>query len=326
MITAILGLGLAVALAMVMGANNAGVQMAPAFGAGARSRWASLALFAVFTALGAVLMGDAVTETVGRSLFTHSFNGESWHFLVLAPAITVALIGTATFLGIPMPTTPVAVCSLVGVGLYFGNVNGLEVGWVVLWWVGTPAATLILTWIAGKILLARFPAHLHKDGLSPRARRVIGWLLTAEGCYSAFAIGSNNVGNAMGPLLGSQVTAEGFGILLTLVIGGLGFAAGAFLWGGRVLETLGKGITELCSIRALLVGMVASTVILISSIFGAPVSGALIVTSGVIGFSLALSGARRTAENSNVRKIVLVWATGPALAILITYAFVSIVR
>lgn len=326
MITAILGLGLAVALAMVMGANNAGVQMAPAFGAGARSRWASLALFAVFTALGAVLMGDAVTETVGRNLFTHAFNGAALHFLVLAPAITVVLIGAATFLGVPVPTTPVAICSLVGVGLYFGNVNGIEFGRVVLWWVGTPVATLLLTWIAGKLLLARFPAHLHRDGLSPRARRVIAWLLTAEGCYSAFAIGSNNVGNAMGPLLGSPVTAEGFGMFWPLVIGGLGFAAGTILWGSRVLETLGKGITELCSIRALVVGMVASTAILVASIFGAPVSGALVVTSGVIGFSLALSGARRTAENRNVRKIVLVWATGPALAILLTYAFVSIVR
>lgn len=324
MLLAALGLGLAVALAMNFGANNAGVHMAPAFGSGARSRLASLSLFAVFTAVGAVVMGEPVARKVGQDLFTEGFNGHSGFFLILAPTITLVILATANFLKVPMPTTPVAVCSLVGVGLYFGVVEWVQFGLIAAWWIGTPLVTLGVTYIVGKILLAKFPAHLHNDGLSPRKKRVIVWLLTLEGCYSAFAIGSNNVGNAIGPLLGSSTTMEGFGIVLPLLIGGLGFAAGTVLWGGRVLETVGKGITDLCYARALVVGMVASTTILTASIFGAPVSGALVVISSIMGFSLALSGARKTAQNRNVRRIVILWATGPVLAVLAAYTFVWI--
>ena len=314
-----LGIGLAFALAMNMGANNAGVHMAPAFGAGVRGKRSSLILFAIFTALGAGFLGWPVSETVGKGIFFADrvdLETLTWPLVVLAPAITVGLLGTANYLKVPVPTTPIAVCSLIGVGLFFGIVNGVEVGTILIWWVATPIGALILTWMVGKLLLAKFPGRLHNEGLSPRARKWIGWLLTAEGCYSAFAIGANNVGNAIGPIFGAGL----MGIVWASVLGATGFVVGTFLWGGRVLETVGKGITELCYVRALAVGMISSTGVLVASIFGAPVSGALIVTSGLIGFSLAVSGAKITAKNHNVRKIALVWATGPALAIGVSYA------
>jgi phosphate/sulfate permease len=320
MTLSILGLALALGLSLNIGANNAGVHMAPAFGAGARGKWASLVLFAAFALLGAILLGGRVVKTIGADLFeAGSLVSHPWFFLVLAPLVTVLLLALANFLRIPVPTTPVAICSLVGVGFALEATRTSRVGEILLWWVLSPLPVLALTWLTGKLLVARFPGLLHPERLSPRARRAIAWFLTFEGCYSAFAIGSNNVANAMAPVVGAGT----LGGIAATVVGGLAMGAGALLWGGRVLETVGKGITELCAIRALFVGVFASTALLVSSWFGVPVSGAFIVTLGVIGFSLAVEGTRSTAENRSVRRILAFWSLGPALAALVTYAAVA---
>ncbi len=317
-----IGVAIAVVLAMNIGANNSGVWMAPAFGSGLRRKGTALVLFAIFAALGAVTLGAPVVRTVGHGLFTTGLDANPWLFLVLAPTLTITIITVANLFKLPVPTTPTAICSLIGVGLFFGVVRGSKVVDILLWWGISPLASLVVTWTIGRILVARFPMLLHPELLSARAKKRIGILLTLTGCYSAFAIGANNVANAMGPLVGAGTV----GILTGTVLAGLAFAAGSVLWGGRVLETVGKGITELCHVRALVVGFVGATGMLAASFFGAPISGALIVTSGVIGFSLATSGARSTAENRNVRRIMLLWATGPALTVLVSFALVWMSR
>ena len=314
----ILGGFLAFALAFNISANNAGVHMAPAYGVGARRKWTALILFAIFTALGALLLGDEVSRTVGQDLFKDDFKSDTWLFLVLAPTITLVLLVVANLMKVPTPTTPVAIFSLVGVGMAYNMVNTPKLFEVLAWWVASPIATLVLTWGFGKILLAKFPAHAHHDTQSPRAKKWIGLLLTIEGCYSAFAIGANNVGNAVGPLFG----AGKLEMWVALALGAAGFVAGSLVWGGRVLETVGKGITELCHIRALVVGVVTATGLLVASLYGAPVSGALVVTSGMIGFSLASTGVRGTAGNRNIRRIVVVWTASPAAAVLVAYLLV----
>jgi phosphate/sulfate permease len=318
----ILALSIAAGLALNIGANNAGVHMAPAFGAGARGKWASLVLFAVFALAGALTLGQKVTETVGKGLFTASLGTHPWLFLVVAPVITVVLLSLSNYLRQPVPTTLVAICSLLGVGLAHGILNGHKVLVMLVWWVVTPFATLATTWTAGKILHTKFPALLNPATLSPRTRSVVGWLLTIEGCYSSFAIGSNNVAKSIGPIVGAGTLSP----LQATILGGTGMAIGGLLWGGRVLETVGKGITELCYVRALVVGVAAATGLVIASVFGAPVSGACIVTMGVIGFGMATHVKRTEAESRNVRRIAILWATGPAFAILVSYVLVLAVR
>ena len=316
----VLGFVLALALAANIGSNNAGVTMAPAFGAGARSRWASLILFAAFAVAGAALLGGRVVRTLGEDLFTAPLSGHPMLFLVVAPGVTLGLVALANVLRVPVPTTPLAVCSLLGIGFAFGVVRPSKALEVAGWWLVSPVAALALTWAAGLFLAWKFPRLLDAPG--PRAKRWTGGLLTIEGCYSAFAIGSNNVANSMAPLVGGEVV----GIQAAVWLGGAAMAAGALAWGGGVLDTLGKGITELCPARALVVGVVAATGLLLGSLFGVPLSGACLVTGGVMGFSLATSGASRTAANLHVRRIAVLWTTGPAAAVGMAYAAVSLLR
>ncbi len=121
---------------------------------------------------------------------------------------------------------------------------------------------------------------------------VVMQVLTA--CAVAFAHGSNDVANAMGPLAavynlatGGAVTAKAEVAPWMLAIGGLGIVIGLATWGYRVMETIGKKITELTPSRGFAVALGAATTIATASRFGIPVSTTHILVGAVLGVGLA---------------------------------------
>jgi len=313
----LIGALVAFTLALAIGANMAGVHMAPAYGAGARSRRGSLLLFALFSAAGALTVGPLVLRSVGTELFRRA-PAQEWPLLVLAPAIALSVVTIATLARVPFPTTLAAISAMIGVGLSCDILDARRALEILLWWVAGPVGTFLLTYSAGRYM-RRFPGLLGGTARASPARRAAGWFLTVEGCYSAFAIGSNNTANAFAPLVAAGETDA----VLAAAFSAAGFAAGALLWGGPVLDVVGTGITELCPVRATIVGFIAATGLLTASLFGVPVSGALLVTSGVLGFGLAVDGFRSGAGKRNVRRILLVWAAGPASAVIFAYLFTA---
>lgn len=303
-----------ITLALSIGANNSGVNMAPAFGAGARGRWSALLLFAIFAGLGAILLGPRTLEAVGNGLFTQRIRDTSV-LVILGPGIALSVITLAVLLRLPFPTTPAAISALMGVGLYYGVLNTTKVWTILAWWIASPLAALTVNYLIGILLLRKFPHLLDASKLSPRARKWIGTLLTVEGCYAAFAVGANNTANAFAPLVGAKLVTVPVATLLAAAA----FAAGALFWGGGVLRTVGKRITDLCYVRALVVGATGATGMLVASLYAVPVSGTLIITGGILGFSLATAGVRSTSENRQVRRTLLLWVTGPAWALSTGY-------
>jgi len=121
---------------------------------------------------------------------------------------------------------------------------------------------------------------------------VVLQIMTA--CAVAFAHGSNDVANSIGPL------AAIHGIVTTgaaaakaavqpwmLAIGGFGIMVGLATWGYRVMETVGKKITELTPSRGFAAELAAATTIVLASRFGIPVSTTHILVGSVFGVGLA---------------------------------------
>jgi PiT family inorganic phosphate transporter/sulfate permease len=144
--------------------------------------------------------------------------------------------------------------------------------------------------------------------------------LTVSGCFVAFSAGANNSANAVGPLVGMGLINSHSGAILA----GVAMGAGAILLGGRVLETVGKEITEICILRAISVEFTGATLLLTASLFGIPVSLAEIITSGIIGFSCAQQGFTVTAQNRHVARIAFFWFVVPFVAIGLSYMLSSI--
>lgn len=118
-------------------------------------------------------------------------------------------------------------------------------------------------------------------------------ILTA--CLVAFAHGSNDVANAVGPLsavygaIEEGVTSEVEVPINMLMIGAVGIVIGLATYGYKVMATIGKEITELTPSRGFAAEFAAATTIVLASKLGMPVSTTHTLVGSVIGVGFARS-------------------------------------
>jgi PiT family inorganic phosphate transporter len=116
-------------------------------------------------------------------------------------------------------------------------------------------------------------------------------VLTA--CYVAFAHGANDVANAIGPLAAifSVVKTKAVALqvqvpMWMLFAGGIAVGGGLLAFGTRVMETIGRNITEITPIRGFCAQFGAATTILVCSRLGLPVSTTHVMVGAVVGIGL----------------------------------------
>jgi PiT family inorganic phosphate transporter len=152
--------------------------------------------------------------------------------------------------------------------------------------------------------------------------RVFGVLMVVTACGMAFAHGSNDVANAIGPLAAVISVAQN-GVILAksslplwvLMIGGGGIVIGLATFGRHVIATVGKKITQLTPSRGFAAELAAATTIVIASGTGMPISTTHTLVGAVLGVGIA-----RGIDAIDLRvvgRIFLSWViTIPAGAIL----------
>jgi PiT family inorganic phosphate transporter len=150
--------------------------------------------------------------------------------------------------------------------------------------------------------------------------KVFVYLQILSACYVAFAHGANDVANAIGPvaavlgiLKNGYLTETSIVPSWLLALGGIGIVIGLATWGWRVMETIGKKITELTPTRGFCAEFGAATTILVASKLGLPISTTHCLVGAVLGVGLARG---LSALNLGmIREIVLSWVvTIPASA------------
>jgi len=124
--------------------------------------------------------------------------------------------------------------------------------------------------------------------------RVFAVLMVITACGMAFAHGSNDVANAIGPLAAvigiattGSVAAKSSLPIWVLVIGGGGIVIGLATFGRHVIATVGKKITQLTPSRGFAAELAAATTIVIASGTGMPVSTTHTLVGAVLGVGLA---------------------------------------
>lgn len=149
--------------------------------------------------------------------------------------------------------------------------------------------------------------------------RIFGWMQVMSACTMAFAHGANDVANAIGPL-SAAVTVLMSGVVAldstpiptwTLALGGFGIVVGLATWGWRVIDTIGKKITELTPSRGFSAEFGAAFTIVVASRLGLPVSTTHILVGSVLGVGMARG--IEALNLSTTRDIVISWViTVPA--------------
>ncbi len=160
--------------------------------------------------------------------------------------------------------------------------------------------------------------------------RVFAVLMIVTACSMAFAHGSNDVANAIGPLAAvigiaqtGVVGAKSAIPIWVLALGGGGIVIGLATYGRRVIATVGHKITQLTPSRGFAAELAAATTIVIASGTGIPISTTHTLVGAVLGVGLA-----RGIEAIDLRvvgRIFVSWVVtipaGAFLAIVFFYVF-----
>ncbi|MDH3274002.1 MAG: inorganic phosphate transporter [Gammaproteobacteria bacterium] len=124
--------------------------------------------------------------------------------------------------------------------------------------------------------------------------RVFGVLMVITACGMAFAHGSNDVANAIGPLAAvvsiaqtGEIAAKSALPIWVLALGGGGIVVGLATFGRHVIATVGKKITQLTPSRGFAAELAAATTIVIASGTGMPISTTHTLVGAVLGVGLA---------------------------------------
>ena len=152
-------------------------------------------------------------------------------------------------------------------------------------------------------------------------------LMAFTACAMVFAHGSNDVAIAIGPVAGvaSEVwhgypLKDGWLFNGMIMFGCFGVILGLFMYGRKVIATVGTSITTLTPSRAFAATLAAASTVIVSTSTGIPVSATQTLVGAVFGVGLARG---IDALNLNViRNIFMSWiVTIPISAALATFFF-----
>ena len=204
----------------------------------------------------------------------------------------------------------------------------------------TPLQNYGMAFIIGIIAMLIGKFFINKLKIDPDADRdfhfanvekVFAILMVFTACAMAFAHGSNDVANAIGPVAavvsivqsGGEITQKSTLPVWILLLGGAGIVAGLLMYGRRVIATIGKNITELTPSRGFAATLAAATTVVLASGTGLPISTTHTLVGAVLGVGMARGIG---ALNLNVvRTIFLSWIiTLPAGAIMAIFFFFTL--
>ena len=193
-------------------------------------------------------------------------------------------------------------------------------------------AIAIAVAVVGKIFINRlkFDEKADKNTHYANVEKVFAILMVVTACAMAFAHGSNDVANAIGPLAAvvsivshnGEIAAKAALAWWILPLGGLGIVLGLAVFGRRVMDTIGKGITHLTPSRGFAAELAAASTVVIASGTGLPISTTQTLVGAVLGVGMARGIA--AINLGVVRNIVISWVItlpiGAGLSIIFFWA------
>ena len=182
----------------------------------------------------------------------------------------------------------------------------------------------IITMAIGITVIKRIKTDPDEDAdfRFTNVEKIFGVLMIFTACGMAFAHGSNDVANAVGPVAAivsivktGVVAQESSLATWILLLGAIGIVLGLATYGWRVMQTVGKKITELTPSRGFAAELAAASTVVIASGTGIPISTTHTLVGAVLGVGIARGiGAINLRI---VRNIMLSWiVTLPAGGIL----------
>lgn len=257
-----------------IGANDTANAFGPQIGSQVIAFRQGVALAAVFAFVGAVAEGQKIFPTLG------GLTRLTLEMSIIATVAAGLTVNAMTRLGLPISTSHSIVGALVSVGLYEqAGFNTRIVLKVATSMVAAPVGAAVVAYALYRLLGLVAGGRVGGGLLFQRGIR---YAAVAIGCYAAYAMGANNVGNAMAP----YVAVGTVGPVAAAVLGGAAMATGALTYSRNVVMLVGRQITALDPLSALVATMATALTVHLFTQLGIPVSTSQAVVGAVVGVGL----------------------------------------
>lgn len=211
---------------------------------------------------------------------------------------------------------------------------GLKLSFMDAAWISLAIGAGVM--IIGRIFISRIHAdpEVSEEVHYANVEKVFAVLMVFTACAMAFAHGSNDVANAIGPVAAvygvishsGAIVAKSAVPMWVLLVGAVGIVIGLVTFGHRVIATVGSGITELTPSRGFAATLAAATTVVVASGTGLPISTTHVLVGAILGIGIAMG-----ADSLNYRKIGSIFVSwlvtlpaGALLSIIFFFVFRAI--
>uniref|UniRef100_S4RVS7 Phosphate transporter n=1 Tax=Petromyzon marinus TaxID=7757 RepID=S4RVS7_PETMA len=151
-----------------------------------------------------------------------------------------------------------------------------------------------------------------EDKDRPEVYMLFHFLQILTACFGSFAHGGNDVSNAIGPLVAlwiiystGSVNQEAATPAWLLLFGGVGICLGLWVWGRRVIQTMGKDLTPITPSSGFSIELASAMTVVIASNIGLPISTTHCKVGSVV--SVGWLRSRKAVDWRLFRNIFMAW-------------------
>lgn len=163
-------------------------------------------------------------------------------------------------------------------------------------------------------------------------RRIFSFLQVLTATFGSFAHGGNDVSNAIGPLIAvwliyseGSVQQRSETPLYILLYGGVGISMGLWLWGRRVIQTIGEDLTKITASTGFTIEIGSALTVLLASKIGLPISTTHCKVGSVVFVGWA-STSSSGVDWKLFRNIISAWVITVPLAAGLSALFTAVLR
>uniref|UniRef100_A0A2K5R9Y5 Phosphate transporter n=1 Tax=Cebus imitator TaxID=2715852 RepID=A0A2K5R9Y5_CEBIM len=169
------------------------------------------------------------------------------------------------------------------------------------------------------------------DQDKPEVSFLFQFLQILTACFGSFAHGGNDVSNAIGPLVAlylvydtGDVSSKVATPIWLLLYGGVGICIGLWVWGRRVIQTMGKDLTPITPSSGFSIELASALTVVIASNIGLPISTTHCKVGSVV--SVGWLRSKKAVDWRLFRNIFMAWFVTVPISGIISAAIMAVFR
>ncbi|KAM9313479.1 sodium-dependent phosphate transporter 1 [Gastrophryne carolinensis] len=169
------------------------------------------------------------------------------------------------------------------------------------------------------------------DQDKPEVSHLFQFLQILTACFGSFAHGGNDVSNAIGPLVAlwlvydtADVATKADTPIWLLLYGGIGICIGLWVWGRRVIQTMGKDLTPITPSSGFSIELASALTVVIASNVGLPISTTHCKVGSVV--SVGWLRSKKAVDWRLFRNIFLAWFVTVPISGLISAGIMALFK